>query len=501
MFAVACLVLSGEIMNKTLPSAQRPFLQTVADLMFSNPFDHEVSEIEALTGLSLGEGSTEHFYVLLKPKLESVMTTLAQQGINGLPDLAGSDDRHLYMAANLFLIYDRYIDDLDALIAQQIKEPERRLKVKFSKSAFQDLAQLGLDHTQSEKYFALFYQLRRAYLFISRELTGNAACIKRLRRDLWNNVFTSDALLYVNNLWSRMEDFSTLLLGETGTGKGAAAKAIGCSGLIPFDVESQTFKAKFTESFVAINLLEYPEGLLESELFGHTKGAFTGAISQYDGLFKRCNAHGALFLDEIGDINISIQIKLLKVLQERRFSPVGAHDICRFSGRVIAATNRNLNELREAGDFRHDFYYRLSSDVIELPTLRERLEQDPNELGLLIESLMERLTGQPSPAMAGDVLEKLRHSIPADYSWPGNVRELEQAVRRTVLGRAYTGEFIPREKLPVWVESAMAGGLSANELLSAYCSSLYREEGTYEKVAAITGLDRRTVKKYISVAL
>ena len=484
-------------MQKTIPNSQRPFLQAVADLMFSNPFDHEVAEVETLTGLRLEGGSTEHYYVLLKPKLEEIMSVLAAQGVHCLSDLSSSEDQHLFMAARLFLIYDRYIDDIDALITQQINEPDRRLRVKFSKNAFHDLSEMGLGESQSDKYFALFYQLRRAYLFISRELTGNAACIKRLRRDLWNNVFTSDALLYVNNLWSRMEDFSTLLLGETGTGKGAAARAIGCSGLIPFDMESQTFTAKFTESFVAINLLEYPEGLLESELFGHTKGAFTGAVSQYDGLFKRCSAHGALFLDEIGDINISIQIKLLKVLQERRFSPVGAHDICRFSGRVIAATNRNLNELRESGEFRHDFYYRLSSDVIELPTLRERLEQDPQELGLLVDSLMERLTGQPSPEMAGDVLAKLTKSIPNDYSWPGNVRELEQAVRRTVLGRAYSGELASPVSLPVWVESAMSGKLSATELLSAYCNSLYGELGTYEKVAAITGLDRRTVKKHI----
>ena len=489
--------IQSDHMKNTIPNTQRAFLQAVADLMFSNPFDHEVAEVEALTGLCLDDGSTEHYYVLLKPKLEKIMEVLRGQGIHCLSDLNSAEDKHLLMAAKLFLIYDRYIDEIDSLITQQIDEPDRRLKVKFSKNAFQDLTEMGLDELQSEKYFALFYQLRRAYLFISRELTGNAACIKRLRRDLWNNVFTSDALLYVNNLWSRMEDFSTLLLGETGTGKGAAARAIGCSGLIPFDVDSQTFKAKFTESFVAINLLEYPEGLLESELFGHTKGAFTGAISQYDGLFKRCNAHGALFLDEIGDINISIQIKLLKVLQERRFSPVGAHDICRFSGRVIAATNRNLNELRESGEFRHDFYYRLSSDVIELPTLRERLEQDPQELGLLVDSLMERLTGQPSPEMAGDVLAKLTKSIPENYSWPGNVRELEQAVRRTVLGRTYSGELTTQKNLPLWVESAMSGKLNAVELLSAYCNSLYSELGTYEKVAAITGLDRRTVKKHI----
>lgn len=481
-----------------LPSQHRPFLRAVADLMFSNPFDHDVTDIEALTGLSLAEGSSEHFYVLLKPKLTDIMQALGDMAIVQLSDLKNAEDQHLFMAAKLFLIYDHYIDDFDRLIAAQIEAPQKTLKVRFAESALADLGAMGFDDLQSHKYFALFYQLRRAYLLICRELTGSADCIKRLRRDLWNNVFTSDAHLYVNNLWTRMEDFSTLLLGETGTGKGAAARAVGCSGLIPFDSHSQTFQSKFTESFVSINLLEYPETLLESELFGHSKGAFTGAISQYEGLFKRCSAHGALFLDEIGDVNISIQIKLLKVLQERWFSPVGSHDTCRFSGRVIAATNRNLEQLRESGDFRHDFYYRLSSDVIELPTLRQRLSEDAGELSLLVASLMERLTGQPSPAMTDDVVTKLKQSVPENYDWPGNVRELEQAVRRTVLGRDYTGENTAQQKLPAWLSSAQNGTLSANELLSAYCTSLYAREGTFERVAAITELDRRTVKKYIS---
>ncbi len=485
-------------MIKKIPTAERHFLQQVAALMFSNPFEHDVKELELMTGQVWDKNCEDHFYTLLKPKLIPIMAELKRLGICSLHQIAG-DDQHIFAAAGLFLIYDDNIENFDALIQQQIDNPDKTLKVTFYKAVLANLNALGLSAEQSLKYFALFYQLRRAFLFINQGLKGQAECMKRLRRDLWNNIFTSDALLYVENLWDRMEDFSTLLLGETGTGKGAAAKAIGRSGLIPFDEKTGTFNANFTESFVAINLLEFPESLLESELFGHTKGAFTGATANYEGLFKRCNAHGALFLDEIGDVNISIQIKLLKVLQERQFSPVGAHEHCRFSGRVIAATNRNLVELREQGEFRDDFYYRLSSDVIEVPSLRERLAQDGDELKLLIASLVARLTGRPAPAMAERVAAKLQQSIPANYTWPGNVRELEQAVRRTILGRDYSGEPINHKGLPPWFNALAQGELTANQMLINYCQMLYLREGSYEKVASMTALDRRTVKKYIDI--
>ncbi len=486
-------------MKKQIPSKEKAFLTRVADIMFSNPFDHDVGELEQLTGLTLDRDCEDHFYVLLKPQLEVCMSALAECGVTSIEGLTG-EDKHILTAAGLFIIFDRYIDQFDALISEQLQKPEADLKVDFYKDAMVDIGNMGFDGEHSARYFALFYQLRRAYTFINHELTGQAECIRRLRRDLWNNIFTSDALLYIENLWNRMEDFSTLLLGETGTGKGAAARAIGRSGLIPFDLSSGHFKTRFTESFVSINLLEFPESLLESELFGHTKGSFTGATSNYDGLFKRCDANGALFLDEIGDVNTSIQIKLLKVLQERRYSPVGGHEPCRFSGRVIAATNRDLTELRESGEFRDDFYYRLSSDVIEIPSLRERLSQDSNELSVLVSSLMERLIGHKVPKMVSKVLDALERNIPADYHWPGNVRELEQAVRRTILGRTYTGETKRMSALPEWLSQAADGRLSANALLSEYCKMLYERSGTFEGVASATGLDRRTVKKHITSA-
>ncbi|GAI37824.1 unnamed protein product, partial [marine sediment metagenome] len=198
--------------------------------------------------------------------------------------------------------------------------------------------------------------------------------------NLWNNIFTHDIRYYERYLWDKMEDFSTLLVGPTGSGKGAAAAAIGRSGFIPFDDRKQAFAESFTKTFIPVNLSQYPETLLESELFGHTKGAFTGAVASHDGLFALCGPHGSIFLDEIGDINPQVQIKLLQILEERIFSPVGSHKKLYFHGRVIAATNRSIEQLRRQGRFRDDFYYRLCSDCIVVPALQQRIRENPDEL-------------------------------------------------------------------------------------------------------------------------
>jgi transcriptional regulator with PAS, ATPase and Fis domain len=170
--------------------------------------------------------------------------------------------------------------------------------------------------------------------------------------------------------------------------------------------------------------------------------AFTGAVDDHEGLFERCSRHGALFLDEIGDIRISTQIKLLQVIQERTFTPVGGHDQKRFDGRVISATNRSIIELRRQKRFRDDFYYRLCSDIIPVPTLRQRIEETPTELNQMVNLLIHRMTGQENPNMTDEILETLKQDLPKGYSWPGNVRELEQAVRSIILKRHYYGDAI-----------------------------------------------------------
>jgi DNA-binding NtrC family response regulator len=362
------------------------------------------------------------------------------------------------------------------------------------------LRQRGFAADEARRLLAIFFQLRRAFYFIDRRLIGVSPCMQELRRRLWSNVFTDDVRWYEQRLWNRMEDFSTLLLGATGTGKGTAAAAIGRSGFIPYDDRRGCFAESFVETFVALNLSQYPETLIESELFGHKKGAFTGAISDHPGAFARCSPHGAIFLDEIGDASVPVQIKLLQVLQERTFVPVGSHDRVRFAGRVIAATNQPLDELRAAGRFRDDFYYRLCSDVIAVPPLRQRIAEAPQELADLVASIVERLLGVPDAERAEYVRQRLLASVGLEYAWPGNVRELEQATRQVLLTQDYRGDARrdPADRCAQLVAGIQAGKLDADALLAGYCALLYERHGTIEAVARRTNLDRRTVKAYLA---
>lgn len=289
-----------------------------------------------------------------------------------------------------------------------------------------------------------------------------------------------------------------MLLGETGTGKGAASAAIGRSGYIPFDEKRNCFKESFAENFISLNLSQFPETLIESELFGHKKGAFTGAVEAHQGVLARSSPHGAIFLDEIGDVSEPIQIKLLQVLQERIFSPVGGHEKLRFQGRVIAATNKSLDKLRAENLFRDDFFYRLCSDLIVLPPLRQRLQEFPGELDLLLNHILARMTGEYAADLAVSIREKLIATVGENYDWPGNVRELEQAVRRILLTGKYEGETRTgdlRMRLLAGVENT---SLDADQLLSMYCRLLYGRHKTFEEVARRTNLDPRTVKKYLT---
>jgi DNA-binding NtrC family response regulator len=480
-----------------LNSDDREFFNAVVEIIFSNPFDDARADIRALAPGAPG-ASGNHPFGAIVPALQERLEKLAAAGVTTPKDVP-SRDRALFGYVLLFRVYHHYVDQFDALIAEQLARGDEPVPVTFADALLAELRACGFNAGDACRYLALFYQLRRAYYFIADSLLGDSPAMGRLRHALWNNVFTSDVRIYEKHLWNRMEDFSTLMLGETGTGKTSAAAAIGRSGLIPYDEKRGCFAASFTSIFVAANLSQYPESIIESELFGHRKGAFTGAIDHHRGLFERLSNYGSLFLDEIGEVSAPIQIKLLAVLQERCFSPVGGHEQMRFDGRVIAATNRSLAELRESRDFRDDFLYRLCSDVIEVPPLRHRLQEHPAELEQLVALLVTRTTGSEAPDLNDRVVTSLRANLADDYPWPGNVRELEQAVRRVLLNGRYEGVAATSghdddEALALAIRD---GKLTATELLSRYCVGLYARLGSYEQVARHMELDRRTVKKYI----
>ena len=485
----------------SLTPKNRLFFRDVAEAAFANPFSQARRAADRRVSGAHDSESPDQQLDKMIAAVATRIETLEREKAADLRHYTG-DDHALLVTALLFDTFHRFLPAFDRLIEEQVQAGHEPVRVKFAHDLLGLLARRGFSTPATLHYTALFFQLRRAYYFIARGLTGTSPGLRALRERLWNNVFTRDIRWYESYLWDRLEDFSTLLLGETGTGKGAAAAALGRSGYIPYDERRGCFADSFTRNFIALNLSQFPESLIESELFGHRKGAFTGAVESHEGVLARCRPHGAIFLDEIGDVSIPVQIKLLHVLQERTFTPVGSHEPQRFAGRVIAATNRPLDQLRREGKFRDDFFYRLCSDVIVVPPLRERLRDDPAELGLLLGALVRRLTGDESPALAAEVLAALKESPGPDYAWPGNVRELEQAARRVLLSGRYEPAPVKRSEAAdeAWLDQAAEGALDAESLLAAYCAHLHQRHGTYEEVARITRLDRRTVKKYVTRA-
>ena len=209
-------------------------------------------------------------------------------------------------------------------------------------------------------------------------------------------------------------DMTVLILGETGTGKELVARA----------VHERSFRSE--RPLVKVNCSAMPGELIESELFGHEKGAFTGATARQVGRFELADG-GTIFLDEVGDLPLKLQAKLLRVLQEGEFERLGSGKTIKVDVRVIAATNRNLAEAMQRGRFRPDLYYRLNVYPIQIPALRERRE----DIGLLAEVFLEeasRRLGRIYDPISAEVLEVLRR-----YEWPGNIRELQNVIERAAV--------------------------------------------------------------------
>jgi two-component system response regulator HydG len=280
---------------------------------------------------------------------------------------------------------------------------------------------------------------------------------------------------------------TVLVLGESGTGKEVIARYV------------HDLSARADGAFLSINCGALPEGLLESELFGHVKGSFTGAVKDKSGLFT-AGAAGTFFLDEIGETTPATQVKLLRVLQHREVIPVGATEAVPIDVRLIAATNRDLEEEIKRGNFRRDLFYRLNVITIHLPPLRSRLDDIP----LLSESFLKKTaeqTGEPVKRLGDEALDVL-----ANYSWPGNVRELENALERATI--LTVGDVIPADALPDRVRERRAEPLVSertpvNPTLEtverAYIMwVLQSEQGNKTRAADVLGIDPSTLHRKLA---
>jgi two-component system response regulator HydG len=282
-------------------------------------------------------------------------------------------------------------------------------------------------------------------------------------------------------------DSTVLLQGESGTGKEVVARYI------------HDLSARAAKPFLSINCGALPESLLESELFGHVKGSFTGASRDKEGLFFTAG-EGTFLLDEIGETTPATQVKLLRVLQQREVIPVGATEARPVNARVIAATNRDLEEEIKRGGFRADLYYRLNVISIVLPPLRNR----PGDIALLADAFLKRAAeacNAPPRALDADALEAMQA-----YSWPGNVRELENALERAAI--LAKGATIPLSALPERVVEQKSDPLVSEVARSnptldtierAYIMwVLENEGGNKPRTAEILGIDPSTLHRKLS---
>jgi transcriptional regulator with AAA-type ATPase domain len=351
--------------------------------------------------------------------------------------------------------------------------------------------------------FAWGYQVRRGFEGTFRGIHGGSMPAARLRAAVWQSIFTHDMQRYGRSLYRSMGDVTTLILGESGTGKELVARAIGLGRYIPFDPESESFQQDYAGSFHAVSLSALSPTLIESELFGHRRSAFTGALEDREGWLESCSALGTVFLDEIGELEPTIQVKLLRVLQDRSFQRVGETEDRRFQGKLIAATNRDLPDEIASGRFREDLYCRLCADVIRTPTLRDQIADSPQELPGLISVLTRRIVGEPdAETLTREVVEFVTRELGREYPWPGNVRELEQCVRNVLIRGHYRAPEIPLQTGDdELAELLRRGSLSAEELLRRYCTQVYAQTGSYEAAARRLGLDRRTVKARVDPEL
>ena len=500
---------------------QQTFCESIEKLCFGNPFLPERIQLEkAVLGKEFEPGDPPVWslridlqkdrpnVIKINKKANDIAATARQRLIEGVQ--YSSLDIELYEKLILYLVYYRCYDawwndstgngtnpgsckpvweEFNSQIGHFIKD------ARIESNVLRD----------AEFWFALLNQICRAFQNIFRSVIGQSLPAARLRADIWQSIFTHDLHRYYRGLYQNMNDVATLVTGPSGTGKELVANAIGASRFIPFDRSKMEFAVQPHESFHALNLSALSPTLIESELFGHSLGAYTGATKARSGWFEQCSRYGTVFLDEIGELGEEIQVKLLRVLQTRSFQRMGEQKTRKFNGKVVSATNRNLLDQINKNKFREDLYYRLCSDLIATPSLKELLSDSEEDLEHLVRFISKRVAGDLADEVCRDVLQWINENLPDNYQWPGNTRELEQCVRNVMIRGRYTIQSAPiTEAVGFWGDlkkQFIDRQLTADELTRKYCTYVYWKTKSYQQTGEILSLDRRTIKAKVDLEL
>jgi DNA-binding NtrC family response regulator len=506
----------------------------LAAIPFTNPFLEERIELErrALGAGYVGVGPVlrarpgareESFPELQALRDRSEALLAAMRGRIDQGHEATSDELLLYEDLALFVLYLRSSPRFEPMVGAHARPGDspslQGLWDKFEGDFHQLFRPLGRPRPSDLRpalLFAGFFQVERAFTHVFDKIAGGSMPAARLRAAVWESIFSCDMRRYLRVLHERMPDLPTLIVGPSGSGKELVARAIGMSGFIPFNTRTFQFESNWSDLYAPVNLAALAPGLIESELFGHVKGAFPGAIDRR-GWLEKCGPHGAVFLDEIGELDGSIQVKLLRVLETRHFERVGSTKTRRFGGKVIAATNRDLAAEMEAGRFRHDLYYRLCADQVATPSLAEQLADRPEDLPDLVrfiarDTLLRGPAGGDGSSHAGaaveeverltaQVVEWIGRELGPTYAWPGNFRELGQCVRNVMIRGRYRpssrgrGGAEGHGPIEEFLRAARDVNLTADELCDRYYAmALARSGGNFRAAGRRVHRDWRVVR-------
>ena len=495
---------------------ERGLAEVVSGLVSVNPFLPERIELERrflgddyapvgqVWSLREGEGAVNANLERIRDRVEELLQRVSSRLRDG--QTAGRD-LSLYQDLVLYALYYRYYESLLRIddAAESDGAPRRvrcfgafardvrALRVEGSGEAA-EITDEDISHL-----FACLYQIRRAFTNIFRFIVGESLPAARLRATVWESIFSHDMRRYRALLFRHMSDIPVLITGPSGTGKELVAQAIAHSQYIPFDPVGERFAGVPRAGFFPLHLAALSPTLIESELFGHRRGAFTGALGDHVGWLEACGPHGTVFLDEIGEISTEIQVKLLRVLETRRFQRLGDTETRLFEGKLMAATNRDLDYEMAQGTFRHDLYYRLCADRVTTPSLSSQLRDVPGDLDKLVRHLLRRfLETEDVAETADEITSWIRKNLGGEYGWPGNVRELDQCVKYLLIRQNYRpSHALPADPLKQFMARFEQGDLTAEEVLTTYCTVAYAQTGNYVATAERLGLDRRTVKAKI----
>jgi transcriptional regulator with PAS, ATPase and Fis domain len=421
-------------------------------------------------------------------------------------------DLLLYQEACFFFLFDAHDERFQPLIAKEMTPRELGALYRDFVEEFERLlAPLRgvLPMPTPAHVFACCYVIRRAFHFIFAYVVGTSAAAARLREVMWEAIFSRNLRRFVHGLYERMDDNHVLVTGRTGTGKELVAQGIGYARYIPFDESKLCFGSPYDKLFVPIHLAGMARSVIESDLFGHEEGAFTGATSARPGLLET-DEPSTVFLDELGEIKLDIQTKLLRVSQARELRRVGGREILYFQARLLAATHRDVEAMVRRGTFREDLYYRLAILRIETPSLREQLDDAPGDLAVLVRFIAEKVAGPAlADEVAAEVMAWIQENLPPNYAWPGNVRQLEACVRSIVMRGAFPLADTTRLcragdasgiKDP-FLRAIAEGRLPLSEADRGYIRRVYEKTGSLRKAARVLGVDRSTVSARLDPAL